>query len=83
MTAMEMDACKIQLIRDILEVDNIEVLDGLMRFLHKNKQKSILRKYTEEEIRLMLDRSEEEISAGRTIASDTAHRDMRKFIESL
>lgn len=83
MTTVELDAYKMQLIRDILAIDSEEVLDGLMCFIHKNRQKIISRKYTEKEICEMIDKSEEEISAGRTIASDVAHRNMRKFIESL
>lgn len=80
---MELDAYKMRLIREILNVDSLDVLDSLACFFNKNEQRKILREYSEVEILAMVEKSEEEISAGRAIASDKVHSEMQQFIESL
>lgn len=80
---MELEARKAGLIREILtEVDNIELLDKLSKYLHKHLRQTVTRpcQFTVEELEQVLQQSQEDIKKGNT----STHEEMvsevfRKF----
>lgn len=67
MTAMELDARRMELIRDIMETDNIEILKKMKRYfsrLSKQQMKEEPTPYTVEELNAHIDEAEAEIDAG-------------------
>lgn len=73
MTTMELEAYKMELIREIVEIDSREVLDAMKRGMkramkkiniNKNETQEDLTPYTMEEINSWIDEAEAEEEAG-------------------
>lgn len=67
MSTMELDAHRMELIRDIMETDNIEVLKKMKKYfvrVSKVQEKEDLTPYTMEELNARIDEAEAEIDAG-------------------
>lgn len=67
MTTMELDARRMELIRDIMETDNIEILKKMKRYflsLSEQPTKEESAPYTAEELNARIDEAEAEIDAG-------------------
>lgn len=67
MTTMELDAHRMELIRDIMETDNIEILKKMKKYfsrVSKQQAKEDLTPYTMEELNARIDEAEAEIDAG-------------------
>lgn len=67
MTLMELDAHRMELIRNIMETDNIEVLKKMKKYfarVSRSETKEELTPYTMEELNARIDEAEAEIDAG-------------------
>jgi hypothetical protein len=67
MTTMELDAHRMELIRNIMETDNLEVLKKMKKYfvrVSKEQVKEDLTPYTMEELNARIDEAEAEIDAG-------------------
>ena len=67
MTTMDLDAHRMELIRNIMETDNIEVLKKMKKYfvrVTKEQAKEKLPPYTTEELNARIDEAEAEIDAG-------------------
>lgn len=67
MTTMELDAHRMELIRNIMETDNLEVLKKMKKYfvrVTKEQVKEDLTPYTMEELNARIDEAEAEIDAG-------------------
>lgn len=67
MTTMELDARRMELIRDIMETDNLEILKKMKKYfvrVTKETMKEELTPYTMEELNARIDEAEAEIDAG-------------------
>ena len=67
MTAMELDAHRMELIRNIMETDNLEVLKKMKKYfvrISKEDVKEDLTPYTMEELNAHIDEAEAEIIDG-------------------
>lgn len=85
MTSMELDARRMEIFREIMQINDIEVLDGLKRSLKRLTAKSRksattnqenLSSYTMEEINARIDEAEADIDAGRVYTSEQVHKMM-------
>lgn len=86
MTSMELDARRMEIFREIMQINDIEVLDGLKRSLKRLKTKAgkaasmpfqeDLTPYTMEEINARIDEAEADIDAGRVYTSEQMHKMM-------
>lgn len=66
MTTMELDAHRMELIRNIMETDNLEVLKKMKKYfvrVSKEQVKEDLTPYTMEELNARIDEAEAEIDA--------------------
>jgi len=76
MTTMDLDAHRMELIRNIMETDNIEVLKKMKKYfvrVTKEQAKEKLTPYTIEELNARIDEAEAEIDAG---VPGITHEDM-------
>lgn len=67
MTLMELDAYRMELIRNIMETDNLEVLKKMKKYfarVSRSEVKEDLTPYTMEELNARIDEAEAEIDAG-------------------
>lgn len=67
MTTMELDAHRMELIRNIMETDNLEVLKKMKKYfvrVSKEQVKEDLTPYTMEELNARIDEAEAEIDTG-------------------
>ena len=67
MSTMELDAHRMELIRNIIETDNLEVLKKMKKYfvrVTKEETKENLTPYTMEELNARIDEAEAEIDAG-------------------
>lgn len=67
MTTIELDAHRMELIRSIMETDNMEVLKKMKKYfvkVTKEQTKEDLTPYTMEELNARIDEAEAEIDAG-------------------
>lgn len=67
MTLMELDAHRMELIRNIMETDNIEVLKKMKKYFARVSRREVkedLTPYTMEELNARIDEAEAEIDAG-------------------
>lgn len=67
MSTMELDAHRMELIRNIMETDNLEVLKKMKKYfvrVTKEETKENLTPYTMEELNARIDEAEAEIDAG-------------------
>lgn len=67
MSTMELDAHRMELIRNIMETDNLEVLKKMKKYfvrVTKEESKENLTPYTMEELNARIDEAEAEIDAG-------------------
>lgn len=67
MTTLELDAQRMELIRNIMETDNIEVLKKMKKYfarVSRREAKEDLTPYTMEELNARIDEAEAEIDAG-------------------
>lgn len=85
MTSMELDARRMEIFREIMQINDMEVLDGLKRSLKRIKAKTgksattaqeDLTPYTMEEINTRIDEAEADIDAGRVYSSEQVHKMM-------
>lgn len=86
MTSMELDARRMDIFREIMQINDMEVLDGLKRSLKRLKSKAAkaasmpvqedLTPYTIEEINARIDEAEADIDAGRVYTSEQMHKMM-------
>lgn len=90
MKTMELDACRKELVRDILATDNMEVLKAVHRAYRRAMNKTMketeqeeLPSYTMEELNARLDEAEAEFRAGEGIPAEAAHQRMKQFIANL
>lgn len=91
MTTMELEAYKMELIRDIVETDSREVLDAVKRSMKRalkkinvEKKAEDLTPYTMEEINSWIDEAEAEEEAGiEGIPHEEFMNKMQKFITTL
>lgn len=93
MTTMELEAYKMELIREIVETDSREVLDAMKRGMkrarkkiniNKNEAQEDLTPYTMEEINSWIDEAEAEEEAGiEGIPHEEFMNRMKKFITTL
>lgn len=87
MTAMELDAHRMELIRNIMETDNIEILKKMKKYfarVTKEQAKEELTPYTMEELNARIDEAEAEIDAGVPgISHEEMMQKMRKMIAKL
>lgn len=74
MTAFELEARKTELIREILNIDNSEVLDRVRRELRKwlSVSENVPCSYTLEEVKQRLEQTESDAIAGIGIKEDEA-----------
>lgn len=82
MTAIELEARKTELIREILNIDNSEVLDKVRQEIHKwlSISEKIPCAYTLEEIKHRLSLTAEDAIAGRGIEEDEANKIIDSWI---
>lgn len=67
MSTMELDAQRMELIRDIIKTDNLEVLKKMKKYFVRVSKEQIeedLKPYTMEELNARIDEAEAEIDAG-------------------
>lgn len=90
MKTIELDACRKELVRDILATDNVEVLKAVHRAYRRAMNKTMketereeLPSYTVEELNTRLDEAETEFRAGEGIPAEVAHQRMKQFIANL
>lgn len=87
MTTMELDAHRMELIRNIMETDNLEVLKKMKKYfvrVSKEQVKEDLTPYTMEELNARIDEAEAEIDAGVPgIPHEEMMQRMRKMIANL
>lgn len=91
MTTMELEAYKMELIRNIVETDSREVLDAMKRSMKRamkkiniNETEENLIPYTMEEINSWIDEAEAEEEAGiEGIPHEEFMNRMKKFITTL
>lgn len=86
MTSMELDARRMEIFREIMQINDIEVLDRLKRSLKHLTAKTDkavtivaqeeLTPYTMEEINARIDEAEADIDAGRVYTSEQMHKMM-------
>ena len=83
MTSMELDARRMEIFREIMQINDMEVLDGLKRSLKRLTAKACksavqedLVPYTMEEINARIDEAEADIDAGRVYSSEQVHKMM-------
>lgn len=83
MTSMELDARRMEIFREIMQINDMEVLDGLKRSLKhltakagKSAVQEDLVPYTMEEINARIDEAEADIDAGRVYSSEQVHKMM-------
>lgn len=84
MTTIELDAHRMELIRSIMETDNMEVLKKMKKYfvkVTKEQTKEGLTPYTMEELNARIDEAEAEIDAGIPgFSHQEVMCDMRKMI---
>lgn len=84
---MELDAHRMELIRNIMETDNLEVLKKMKKYfvrVSKEQVKEDLTPYTMEELNTRIDEAEAEIDAGVPgIPHEEMMQRMRKMIANL
>lgn len=84
---MELDAHRMELIRNIMETDNLEVLKKMKKYfvrVSKEQVKEDLTPYTMEELNARIDEAEAEIDAGVPgIPHEEMMQRMRKMIANL
>lgn len=84
---MELDAHRMELIRNIMETDNLEVLKKMKKYfvrVSKEQVKEDLTPYTLEELNARIDEAEAEIDAGVPgIPHEEMMQRMRKLIANL
>lgn len=84
---MELDAHRMELIRNIMETDNLEVLKKMKKYfvrVSKEQVKEDLTPYTMEELNARIDEAEAEINAGVPgIPHEEMMQRMRKMIANL
>lgn len=84
---MELDAHRMELIRNIMETDNLEVLKKMKKYfvrVTKEEAKDNLAPYTMEELNARIDEAEAEIDAGVPgISHEELMLKMRKKIAEL
>ena len=87
MTAIELDAFKMQLIRDILAINNLEMLDDVKKYvrqLTKIHQSQCFSEFrlnipaTVEELKESVERGLADIKAGRRTPSEDVFRELEK-----
>ena len=87
MTAIELDAFKMQLIRDILAINNLEMLDDVKKYvrqltkIHKSQCSSEFMlniPATVEELKESVERGLADIKAGRRTPSEDVFRELEK-----
>lgn len=87
MTTMELDACKMQLIRDILAIDSSETLDkvrkcvkGVLKMQQKDVSSKLFQKIpnTIEELGESIERGMEDMRAGRMTESEEVFRKLEE-----
>lgn len=87
MKTIELDAQRMELIRDIIETDNIEVLKKVKKYfvrVSKKQVKENLIPYTMEELNARIDEAEAEINAGIAgISHEELMQKMRRKIAGL
>lgn len=87
MTTMELDAQRMELIRDIIKTDNLEVLKKMKKYfvrVSKEQVEEDLTPYTMEELNARIDEAEAEIDAGVPgIPHDEMMHRMREMIANL
>ena len=87
MSIMELDAHRMELIRNIMETDNLEVLKKMKKYfarVTKEEAKDNLAPYTMEELNARIDEAEAEIDAGVPgISHEELMLKMRKKIAEL
>lgn len=87
MSTMELDAQRMELIRDIIKTDNLEVLKKMKKYfvrVSKEQVEEDLTPYTMEELNARIDEAEAEIDAGVPgISHDEMMHRMRKMIANL
>lgn len=83
MTTMDLDAHRMELIRNIMETDNIEVLKKMKKYfvrVTKEQAKEELTPYTMEELNARIDEAEAEIDAG---IPGITHEDMMQRMRDM
>jgi hypothetical protein len=88
MKAIELDACRNELAREILATDSIEVLKSVRRAYHRAVRKEMekaesLAPYSMKELNARIDEAEAEFAAGEGIPAEIAHQRMKQFIAGL
>lgn len=86
MNTVELDARKAQLARDILNIDDIEILEAIQDAFKKVKAKLLAGKsvkpYTMEELDARIDKAEEEYEQGLYVSSLDVHREINELLAS-
>lgn len=86
MNTVELDARKAQLARDILNIDDIEILEAIQDAFKKVKAKLLTGKsvkpYTMEELDARIDKAEEEYEQGLYVSSQDVHREINELLAS-
>ena len=87
MTAIELDAFKMQLIRDILAINNLEMLDDVKKYVrqltkmhqsHGSSEFMLNIPATVEELKESVERGLADIKAGRLTPSEDVFRELEK-----
>lgn len=90
MTTLRLEARKAELAREILNIDNADLLNEVRKFYQQAKTRMTkepdtenIEPYTMKEIDARIDRSESDIAAGRVKSAKQIEQELRQYISTI